>query len=334
MAADRLAAIAIGRRLCSPPTSTDALDLPQWWNDTLRHPWMWWQFLTCGFVHDPCDIQHILFNMLTLFFLGRDVEEWYGTREFIRLYLVMLVFSSVVWAVANRLFDPHQIEHLVRGLGGDCRRRGALRLELSQADPPVHVRASAAGLALGALAIAYDICGAMGRGDQHVAYTAHLGGAAFALAYFNLRWNFGQLLAVGRRLAERPFAAFAQGLQARGSSPTRTVADEDVDRILEKIHREGENSLTRKERRILEKRQPRVSAAAAGRRNDVTSHLPNRSSPSLSRAGPLPTSVSIIPCTSLVTFDHAVQPERAEQVRSNRTGRRESRREWPRRSGR
>ena len=67
---------------------------------------MWWQFLTYGFVHDPFASQHIFFNMLVLFFLGRDVEQWYGTREFIRLYLVTLVFASVVCAVTTRLFDP------------------------------------------------------------------------------------------------------------------------------------------------------------------------------------------------------------------------------------
>ncbi len=81
-----------------------------WWeHDTLPRPWLWWQFLTCGFVHAPLDPQHIFFNMLMLFFLGRDVESWYGTREFIRLYLAALVFSSVVWAVATRFFDPQPI---------------------------------------------------------------------------------------------------------------------------------------------------------------------------------------------------------------------------------
>ena len=103
---------------------------------------------------------------------------------------------------------------------------------------------------LGALVIAIDIWGAIHRGDN-VAYTAHLGGAAFALAYFNLRWNFG-------RLSESA-AAWLKG-RSRPSlkvfkpedEPNPHVADEDVDRILEKIHREGENSLTRKERRILE----------------------------------------------------------------------------------
>ena len=87
--------------------------------------------------------------------------------------------------------------------------------------------------------------------DQHIAYTAHLGGAAFALAYFNLHWNFGRLF--------QSAAAWLKG-RSRPSlkvfkpedEPDAPVADEEVDRILEKIHREGENSLTRKERRILE----------------------------------------------------------------------------------
>jgi len=31
--------------------------------------------------------------MLVLFFLGRDVEELYGPKEFLRLYLAMVVFA-------------------------------------------------------------------------------------------------------------------------------------------------------------------------------------------------------------------------------------------------
>ena len=71
------------------------------------------------------------------------------------------------------------------------------------------------------------------------------------MAYFNLHWNFGRL-----------FDSAAAWLKSRSrpslkvfkpeDEPDAHVADEDVDRILEKIHREGENSLTRKERRILE----------------------------------------------------------------------------------
>ena len=239
--------------LLSNHINSDTLRWPlTWWeHDTLSHPWMWWQLLTCGFVHDTVDITHILFNMLVLFFLGRDVEQWYGTREFIRLYLVTLVFSSLVWAVTNRLFDPHQSSVLF-GASGAISGVVVLyalnfpkRIMLLMFVLPVPAWLMGAGL------IAWDIYGAMGRADQHIAYTAHLGGAALALAYFYLRWNFGQL-----------FAGATAWLKGRSrpslrvfkpeNEPDPHVADQDVDRILEKIHREGENSLTRKERRILE----------------------------------------------------------------------------------
>ena len=236
------------------------VDVPQ--QDTLRRPWMWWQLLTCGFVHDPRQVQHILFNMLVLFFLGRDVEQWYGTREFIRLYLATLVFASLVWAVTNRLITPHQPGFFLSNgqwksidfelLGASGAIAGVVVLYALNFPKRILLVMFVLPLPawlVGALVIAFDIWGAMGRADQHVAYTAHLGGAAFALAYFNLHWNFGRL-----------YESAAAWLKGRPSlkvfkpedGPDPHVADEDVDRILEKIHREGENSLTRKERRILE----------------------------------------------------------------------------------
>ena len=41
------------------------------------HGWIW-QFVTYAFVHDPGSIWHILFNMLFLWWFGRDVEDLYG----------------------------------------------------------------------------------------------------------------------------------------------------------------------------------------------------------------------------------------------------------------
>ena len=44
--------------------------------------------------------------MVALFFLGRDVEEAYGGKEFLRLYLAMVVFASLVWNVVTKLAGP------------------------------------------------------------------------------------------------------------------------------------------------------------------------------------------------------------------------------------
>ena len=69
---------------------------------TLFRPWLWWQFLTAGFDH-AADVQHILWNMVGLFIFGREVEQVYGGKEFLRLYLAMVVFASLVWCVLTNL---------------------------------------------------------------------------------------------------------------------------------------------------------------------------------------------------------------------------------------
>ncbi|MGH7138826.1 MAG: rhomboid family intramembrane serine protease, partial [Pirellulales bacterium] len=78
--------------------------------DVFREPWYAWQLLTYGFAHDPNDFRHILFNMLYLWFFGRDVEVIYGRKEFLRLYLSLTVLSGLVWAlIAFALHNPRPL---------------------------------------------------------------------------------------------------------------------------------------------------------------------------------------------------------------------------------
>jgi len=49
--------------------------------------------VTCGFVHS--DFGHLLFNSLTLFSFGPNLERTIGTTRFLVLYLIGLVISSL-----------------------------------------------------------------------------------------------------------------------------------------------------------------------------------------------------------------------------------------------
>ena len=49
---------------------------------------MIWQPFTYMFLHDPTGFGHILFNMLTLWMFGADLERDWGTRQFLRYYLL------------------------------------------------------------------------------------------------------------------------------------------------------------------------------------------------------------------------------------------------------
>ncbi len=222
---------------------------------TLAKPWMWWQFVTYGFVHDYHGISHILWNMLALFFLGRAVEELYGRAEFTRLYLVLVVVGGVAWAAVN-FFRPGTSGAWLVGASGAVTGVVILfALNFPRQTILFMFVFPMPAWVLGVLIVLADVWGAIfDRPDAPVAVAVHLAGAAFAFLYFRQRWNFGALLQ--GRLAWPWFRSRGR-LRIHRPGQDRETSDaelreKEVDRILEKIHREGEGSLTRKERRILE----------------------------------------------------------------------------------
>lgn len=60
----------------------------------------WWQLVTSMFTH--LSVSHIGLNMLTLWFLGRPLEDLFGRARFLALYLVSgLVASTAVYWLAD-----------------------------------------------------------------------------------------------------------------------------------------------------------------------------------------------------------------------------------------
>jgi membrane associated rhomboid family serine protease len=228
------------RNLISDALTLRASDLDQ--------PLHWWRVLSYGFVHGG--IAHILFNMLGLWFLGREVEGLYGRGEFLRVYLAMIVAGGLVWAVTTRL----------RGIdGGLVGASGAVtgvvllfalnfpRRTVVLFPIPIPMPAWVLGL----LVVLSDLAGSFGTGPQSrgpVAYVVHLTGAAFAGLYFYLHWDFGKLA----RFFSFGWLRSKPSLRLHRPEEQPADLNEEVDRILEKISREGETSLTRKERRTLE----------------------------------------------------------------------------------
>src|SRR5688572_5285260 len=65
-----------------------------------QRPWDAWQLLTHGFAHDHQRMLHIVFNMLGLWFFGRDVEGIYGRKVFLQLYLSLVLLVGLCWVLA------------------------------------------------------------------------------------------------------------------------------------------------------------------------------------------------------------------------------------------
>ncbi len=67
-----------------------------------------WQLVTYLFIHSPVDFDHILLNMLALWMFGKDLENTWGTRRFLRYYFLCGIGAGIVVVVLNALFgDMH-----------------------------------------------------------------------------------------------------------------------------------------------------------------------------------------------------------------------------------
>jgi len=233
--------------------------------DDLFRPWMWWHFLSYGFAHDPASLAHLFWNMVGLWFFGQEIEQLYGRKEFLRLYLALLLVSSLIWAAINLLLG-HTGASVI---GASAAVVGVVLLfVLHYPRRTIYLMfvLPVPAWVLGVLLVGGDLWAAIQRASHpglaasgdNVAYGIHLAGAAFALGYFYFRWNLGNLAPplagmFRRRPKLRVFGADDDS-QAEPTDQHSNSQDlsSQVDEILAKIHREGENSLTRRERRILE----------------------------------------------------------------------------------
>ena len=168
--------------------------------DTLYKPWLWFRFLTYGFLHDFKAPFHLAFNMLGLFIFGRIMERQMGPMEFLRFYLVSIVAGGVIGA-ANSLLAMQLLGSppgLTVGASGGV---VAIVILFAFHFPhqeillmfvlPVKAWMAAVGF------VAMDLAGALGltanMGGSNVAFLVHLAGAGFAALYFRQQWNLSFL---------------------------------------------------------------------------------------------------------------------------------------------
>jgi membrane associated rhomboid family serine protease len=237
-----LAQLAVG----TPFSSALSLSC-DWW----RQPWQVYQLLTYGFLHSPESVQHIAWNMFGLWMFGRSVEERYGGRELLGFYLSAIVFSGLLWTLAEAA--QGEFAHMLGASGGVTAVVILFALTYPHRTIYLNFFIPVPAWLLGCLVVLGDMWGSLGGSDPmrggNVAFSAHLAGALYALVYFRYRWNpFERVAGLISRLG-KPRRPKLRVLQP----DTEVSTDDEVDRILRKINEHGQDSLTGKERRTLEK---------------------------------------------------------------------------------
>ena len=215
-----------------------------------------WQFFTYLFIHGTpgqpwTGVIHLFINMVTLYFVGREVEAIAGPRHLLAMYFI----GGLVGGLGQIVAAP---DVAVGGASaGVCAALIAFTTILPEFEVtllvlfviPIRLKAKYVGWLVAGGAAAMAAWHVM----PNVAHVAHLGGCLVGWVYAR-QLGFGNPWWIQRRMAER---------RQREERLARMDPDqymvEEIDPILDKISREGIRALTRRERRILERGRDKIS---------------------------------------------------------------------------
>lgn len=212
-----------------------------------------WEFVTFQFLHGS--VGHVLFNSLGLFFFGPWLERWWGPRKFLIFYLLCGTAGAVFFALLM-LIGVLPGDSLYSGLvGASAGIYGILigvaviapNLRVALLFPPIELSMRQLAIALMAISVGAIL---LRFGGNEGGEAGHLGGAI--LGYILMRNP--QLLGV-RSLtgifnrSQTP----APPSKLRPRSELEKRQDSEVDAILDKISREGFQSLNSHEKEVLQK---------------------------------------------------------------------------------
>lgn len=231
-----------------------------------------WRLFTYGFCHDRFGVLHIVFNMLFLWWFGRDLERMYGAREILLYYLSAIVLSGVAF-VGLDLATGGRIP-TVGASGGVM----AILMLYAMHFPYEKIRLwMLFPIPVIWLVIAYVIfdlhpvlLALVGeQTNTGVAHAAHLGGLAFGYAYYKMSWRLSGFLdqkdrarVTPRKASRPPIANSAPAPKPRAKAAPVLSEQDRVDLLLEKISQHGMDSLSDEERKFLDQ----ASETMRGRR--------------------------------------------------------------------
>ena len=219
--------------------------------ETWYFPWTW---MTHGFAHAPMNSEmefwHIGGNMLTLYFLGRPVEQRLGKWEFLKFYLLALLAGGAGFYLVKLLSGWP----LASVLGASGAVSGVVALFIfyyPRQTLLIWGILPVPAWLLGVIMLLMNLKYALVPGSG-ISWEAHLAGAAFGIAYFFFGWNFSRLQ-MPQSIANKMAGAGALKIHNPGASDPNEKLTQQADAILEKINVQGENSLTGRERKLLKR---------------------------------------------------------------------------------
>lgn len=223
-----------------------------------------WRLVTSAFCHSfsPAEALpwHLLVNMLLLWWFGTRLEPMYGSAEFLRFYLTAAVVASCCYLGLSLFLG--QVWPMIGASGAV----GGVVVLYTTYYPrarmflffliPIELRWI---VALYVISDLYPVLMELGGAQtwSGVAHAAHLGGFAYGYLYRRYDLRFYRLFPEGLhfrlpRLRNRFRRSQVRIYREPDAEVLPDNFDAKVDQVLAKISRDGADSLTAEEKRILE----------------------------------------------------------------------------------
>lgn len=220
------------------PPLTALLGLVPW---KVVHEAALYQFVTYLFLHGG--FFHLFFNMLMLWMFGRELEEQWGTRPFLKYYFL----TGIGAGVTSFLVGPSSTAVTIGASGAIMALLVAFALHAPNRTVYIWFLFPIKIKYLVMILIAVELFAVRNQSLDGVAHFAHLGGALIGYLYLKADWR---LAGLGQRLSNLKYERRVKKLRKKQAA-TRQVMDE-VDRVLDRINEVGYEGLSREEKRILE----------------------------------------------------------------------------------
>ena len=227
-----------------------------------------WEFLTFQFIHGS--VGHVLFNCIGLFFFGPWMERWWGAKRFILFYLIcgaagglfytILVSAGILPQTILAEFANGKVipvpATMVPLVGASAGIYGILigvaviapSLRVSLLFPPITLSMRQLALAILAIAVGSIV---LRVGGNEGGEAGHLGGAIMGFLLMKMQGLMAMRRGTTGRRSGRPASDFTPKI--RPQTMVDLHGSSEVDAILDKISRDGFQSLTEEEREILHK---------------------------------------------------------------------------------
>jgi membrane associated rhomboid family serine protease len=235
--------------------SSQYLMLPANVNELIIHPWT---LITYMFLH--AGIFHVLFNMLVLYWFGGIFQEYLGSQKFIYTYFLSGIFGGLFYVLCYNVF-PYFSDtvNYSKALGASAAVMGIVFGAATLLPDFSVVLAIFGAIRLKYIAFFYLLIDLVGiSGSNSGGHLAHIGGALFGFIYIKQLQQGNDWTKYPVKLVDYISGLFApKKLKVAYKNPNHitvkkaAVSQEEVDKILDKISKDGYEKLTAKEKEIL-----------------------------------------------------------------------------------